>query len=77
MPRSRSWRRLGLGFLPGKKKEGEESKWTRAASLTSKGGQGARGAAVEAVVGRGHGDRDPTVATGTMELTGGSPLSGF
>ena len=69
--------RLGLGFLQGKKKEGRRGRWSRGSLLASKGGQGARGAAVEAVVGRGHGDRDPTVATGTMELTGGSPLSGF
>ena len=45
--------------------------------LCLQGGQDARGAVVEAVVGCSHGDRDPTVTTGTMELTGGSPLSGF
>ena len=35
---------LGLGFLRRGKKEGERSKWSRAASLSSMGGQGARGA---------------------------------
>ena len=49
--------------------------------LCLQGGQGVRGAAVEAVVGRGHGASASTVAPGRRRegerLTGGSLCQGF
>ena len=80
------WRRprlcRGHGAAPrvsaaGVKRRGRRSRWSRGSSLTSLGGQGTRGAAVEATGGHGHGASDPPVATVTMVLTGEAHCQGF
>ena len=46
------------------KKGGEEEQVVEGEAFILQGGQGTRGAAVDAVVGRGHGDSELTVAPG-------------
>ena len=72
----------GLGFAAQEgQKEGRRSKWSRGCSLSTRWGARREGAAVEAVVRRGHGASDTTVAPGRRReeerLTGGSPCQGF
>ena len=62
-------------------KEGRRSSKSRGVSLSSMGGQGSEGAAVEAMVGHSHDASDSTVAPGRRRegerLTGGSLCQGF
>ena len=74
--RSRPWRSARVRVPAEREKGGGREQVVEGVSFILQGGQGARGAAVEAVVGRGHGARVSPVATVTM-LTGGNPLSGF
>ena len=59
------------------KKEGEEEQVVAGSLFILQGGPWSEGAVVEAVVGRGHGARDPPVATVTKVLTGEAHCQGF
>ena len=64
-----------LGFRQGKKRRERRSSEARGSSLSSRGGPGAREPRWRAWRHGGNGNSVPPVATVTMELTGGDPLS--